>query len=137
MTSCMCFFLKPASNSEEMVSSVNWWLGGVVRLMIVPALWIALPEAFIRPFYGGQLSNSFMDHANNLNYIFTFLFGFAITAADGHGMKEVLRRGRWIYFVIGFILSIIHSLGFLLPSSLPLSIGKGFLRAGAQWIFIL
>ena len=43
----------------------------------------------------------YLDLCNQLNYITIFLLGFGLTAADEHGMKEVIRRGRWYNLVIG------------------------------------
>ena len=54
--------------------------------------------------------NFIFDICNDLGFIFIFVIGYGITAADEHGMKEVIRKGRWYYFVIGedllFLISI-------------------------------
>ena len=42
-----------------------------------------------------------MDLCNDLNYIIIFVIGFGITAADEHGMKEVIKKGRWYNLVVG------------------------------------
>ena len=44
-----------------------------------------------------------MDLCNDLNFLLVFLLGFALTAADDEGMKEVIERGRWYNFIIGRI----------------------------------
>ena len=41
------------------------------------------------------------DHCNNFKYIFIFVIGFGITAADDYCMKNVIKKGRWFYFIIG------------------------------------
>ena len=41
-------YLRPATCHEELVVAAKWWLGGGVRLGLVPGLWIALPETFLR-----------------------------------------------------------------------------------------
>jgi hypothetical protein len=94
--SCAHFFGRAAAGPEQLVAAARWWLGGTLRLGLLPGLWIALPE-MLRPWLPGQLGNPFIDIANNFNYIFIFLFGYAITAADEHGLREVARRGRWVY----------------------------------------
>ena len=45
--------------------------------------------------------NIIFDLCNDIKFIFIFVIGYGITAADEHGMKEVIRKGRWYYFVIG------------------------------------
>ena len=35
--------------------------------------------------------------------MFMFVFGFGITAAEEHGLKESFERGKWFYFVGGCI----------------------------------
>ena len=45
----------------------------------------------------------FVDLCNDLNFLLVFLLGYAITAADDEGMKEVIERGRWYNFIIGGI----------------------------------
>ena len=42
-----------------------------------------------------------MDLCNDLKFIFIFVLGYGITAADEHGMEEVVRRGRWLYLAAG------------------------------------
>ena len=42
-----------------------------------------------------------MDLCNDINYIIVFVIGFGITVADEHGMKEVIKKGRWYNLVIG------------------------------------
>ena len=61
-------------------------------------------EAFLRPFFpDGNLwfFSVFMDLCNDINYIIVFVIGFGITVADEHGMKEVIKKGRWYNLVIG------------------------------------
>ena len=41
------------------------------------------------------------DWCNNIKFIFIFMFGYGITLADENGIKEVLKRGRWYYLIIG------------------------------------
>ena len=42
------FFGRQAADPQEFVSAVQWWLGGTIRLGLVPALWLLIPEIFLR-----------------------------------------------------------------------------------------
>ena len=42
------FFGIPAADPQEFVSAVQWWLGGTLRLGLVPVLWLLIPEIFMR-----------------------------------------------------------------------------------------
>jgi len=84
----------------------------------------------------------YLDLCNQVNYVIIFVIGFAITVADEHGMKEVIRRGRWFNLIIGSLINFLHSFIFLpipLPSPWPLIV-KGiirYLRGFAEWMFII
>ena len=54
--------------------------------------------------------NIIFDLCNDIKFIFIFVIGYGITAADEHGMKEVIRKGRWYYFVIGEDLFVLISI---------------------------
>ena len=41
------------------------------------------------------------DLCNDVKFIFIFVIGYGIAAADEHGMKEVIRKGRWYNLIIG------------------------------------
>ena len=43
----------------------------------------------------------FVDICNDIKFIFIFVLGYGIMVADDHGMKEVVRRGRWFNFIGG------------------------------------
>ena len=43
----------------------------------------------------------FLDLCNDIKFIFIFMIGYGITAADDQGMKEVIRKGRWYYLCFG------------------------------------
>jgi len=139
------FFGRPAANSEEFVSAVRWWLGGTLKLGLVPALWLLLPEIFMRPWMPGQqLGNPVWDWPNNFNYIFIFVFGFGIAAAEEHGLKDVLHRGRWFYLVAGCLFSGVKSWMFQLeevlsdgPYHWTYGIINGTIKAFGEWLFVL
>ena len=96
----MCFFFRPATSPQELVTAVLWWLGTSVKLALCPILAFALPE-MARPFLPNMLGTIVVDWSNNFNYVFIFLFGYSITAADQSGMKEVLKKGHW--FILGLV----------------------------------
>ena len=54
-------------------------------------------------FPDGNLSfySVFTDLCNDFKFIFIFVLGFGIMAADDHGMKEVVRTSRWYNFIGG------------------------------------
>ena len=71
---------------------------------LVPSILIGLVEVLLRPtFPDGSLGlfSVFLDLCNDLNYILCFLLGFSLTAADGAGMKEIIRNARWINLIVG------------------------------------
>jgi len=39
------FFGRPAADPQEFVAAVHWWLGGTLKLGLVPALWLLISEA--------------------------------------------------------------------------------------------
>ena len=43
----------------------------------------------------------FLDICNDIKFIFIFVLGYGITAADAFGMKEVIKKSRWFNFIIG------------------------------------
>ena len=42
------FFGRQAGDPEEFVVAVQWWLGGTIKLAIVPPLWLLIPEICMR-----------------------------------------------------------------------------------------
>ena len=67
----------------------------------VPSLWIGAVEASLRWWFPDGRFSLVMDLCNDLKFIFIFVLGFGITAADEHGMEQVVRRGRWHYLAAG------------------------------------
>ena len=73
-------------------------------LLSVPSIWIGLVEVSLRWWFpDGNLwfFSVFMDLCNDIKFIFIFMIGYGITAADDQGMKEVIRKGRWYYLCFG------------------------------------
>ena len=74
--------------------------------MSVPSIWIGLVEVSLRWWFpDGNLwfFSVFFDLCNDIKFIFIFMIGYGITAADDQGMKEVIRKGRWFYLCLGNI----------------------------------
>ena len=139
----MCFFFKPAASPQDLVTAVLWWLGHPLKLTMFPALALMVPEVLVRPWIPNMLGSIVLDWANNFNYTFIFLFGYAITAADQSGMKEVLRRGRWLYIGIGLVLGISFSFSWYLDTLIPanlstlLAMVKLIWKVAAEWTLVL
>ena len=43
----------------------------------------------------------FLDLCNDINFIVVFFLGYAVSAADDDGMREVIQKGRWYNLIIG------------------------------------
>ena len=56
---------------------------------------------------GQDFGNPFWDWPQNFNFVFAFVIGYAVAAAEKHGLRDFLQIGRWIYFATGFLLSAI------------------------------
>ena len=70
----------------------------------MPSLFLAVTEIALRKYFpDGNLTffSVFVDLCNDINFIIIFLLGYALTAADDYGMKEVIQRSRWYNFIIG------------------------------------
>ena len=52
-----------------------------------------------------------MDWANHLNFGLIFFLGFAITAAEEHGLGGVVHHARWKYFFAGLLLTCLRAAG--------------------------
>ena len=66
----------------------------------MPSIWIGVVELTLRWKFPTSF-NIIFDLCNDIKFIFIFVIGYGITAADDHGMKEVISKGRWYNFVIG------------------------------------
>ena len=76
----------------------------LIIIIVVPSVFIGLVEVALRPYFpdGNFWFFSFLfDNCNDIKFIFIFVLGYGITAADEFGMKEVIKRGRWFNFIIG------------------------------------
>ena len=78
------------------------------------------------------------DICNDVKFIFIFVIGFGIAAADDHGMKEVIKKGRWWNLIIGTLILTIYAGNFLLEGVFAYSeFFFYFLRGFAEWLFII
>ena len=66
----------------------------------MPSIWIGVVELTLRWKFPTSF-NIIFDLCNDIKFIFIFVIGYGITAADEHGMKEVIRKGRWYYLASG------------------------------------
>ena len=69
-------------------------------LLIVPGFLIAIVEVALRWKFPTSFDLIF-DICNDINFILVFLLGYGMAAADDHGMKEVIKKGRWYNLVTG------------------------------------
>ena len=139
MFSCIYCFGKPATSPEALVNSTVWWLGSVWKLGLLPGLiFTILPPAF-----GTIIRLTLPDieyliyfavpPIPNFNYIMILIFGYTITAADAHGIKDVLQKGRWIYLCSGILLQLTCSI----PTLPYLGIIRLALVGFSEWLLIL
>ena len=152
------FFGVEAGDPKEFVAAVKWWLGGTFRLGLVPALWLLIPEVcmrfgltlywhqamwiILRPWMKGQdFGNPFWDWPQNFNFVFVFVIGYAVAAAEKHGLRDFLQKGRWIYFPTGFLLSAIKPWTFFMlkgpMTNSPYPWTYHILNGTLRWFFYL
>merc|ERR1711953_1270983 len=140
---CLNFFGYPTTTTEQFVRGVKFWLGHPLKLALVPSIFIGLVEVALRPYFPDGnfwFFSVFGDICNDFKFIFVFVLGYGITAADEHGMKEVIRRSRWYNFLGGTlilasysVLPVIYAADLAAYSLHPLLFARGF----AEWIFII
>ena len=79
--------------------------------ILVPSLWIGIVEAALRNWFpDGNLwfFGFFTDICNDIKFIFIFVMGFGLAAADEHDLKNVIKKGRWFNLVIGKSVYLCH-----------------------------
>ena len=135
----MCFFFKPAASPEELVSAVLSWLGHPLKLALLPIIPLALSNVFwIKA--PNALGTLLWDWRNNFNYTFIFMFGYVITSADEAGMRNILKRGQWLYLILGLLLGVFYSITWLiLPEELhPIFTFVAIIwSAAAEWNLVI
>ena len=68
----------------------------------MPSIWIGVVELTLRWKFPTSF-NIIFDLCNDIKFIFIFMIGYGIIAADDQGTKEVIGRGRWFYLCLGNI----------------------------------
>ena len=110
-------------------------------LILVPSLWIGLVELVFRKWFpdGRFWFLGFAnDICNDLNYIIVFLVGYGLAATDDHGMKKVIKKGRWWNLILGTLILTVYSAKFLLEGWFPYGeFFFYFLRGFAEWLFLI
>ena len=53
--------------------------------------------------FTAHTENPLMDWLNHANYGGIFFLGFAIAAAEGHGLDLVIQKWRWLYWGLSAI----------------------------------
>jgi len=138
---CCCnFFGYLTPDSDSFIRGVKFWLGNPVKLAIIPSLWIGIVEAALRNWFpDGNLwfFGFFTDICNDIKFIFIFVMGFGLAAADEHDLKNVIKKGRWFNLVIGTIILTIYSGNFFLEYIPWAKWIFWFLRGFAEWLFII
>ena len=76
---------------------VSFWKKPFV---IVPGFLIGIVEVALRWKFPTSF-NLIFDICNDVNFILVFLLGYGLAAADDHGIKEVIKKGRWYNLVAG------------------------------------
>ena len=156
---------------------MKFWLGHPVKLFFgenrkvsiskfafnlfsVPSIWIGLAELALRFWFpDGRLwfFGVFTDLCNDVKFIFIFVIGYGIAAADEHGMKEVIRKGRWYNLIIGeftghgeiqcemltliyiqgILVLTIYSGNFFVSEIIEAKFVFFYVRGFAEWLFII
>ena len=68
--------------------------------VIVPGFLFGIVEVALRWKFPTSF-NLIFDICNDINFILVFLLGYGLAAADDHGLKEVIKNGRWYNLVAG------------------------------------
>ena len=129
----------------------------MLLLYPVPSVWIGVVEVSLRWWFPDEpdgFFSVFTDLCNDVKYIFIFVIGYGITAADDQGMREVLRRGRWFYLclgnnktnnygsfntiLLGILMNLVHSVSFFWQKDIVWVRALRYsLRGCSEWGLIL
>ena len=122
-------------------------------IISVPSILIGVVELSLR--WKFPLSFNFVfDICNDFKFLFIFIIGYGLQAADEHGMKDVIKKGRWYNFITGKEINLLSLFNPIIsPGTLLLSIYSSrfivepeyqwtfwiscFLRGFAEWLFII
>ena len=141
---CLGFWFKPASTPEEFISSVKWYLGGPVKLAIIPGLLLGILETAnnLVPWPSKPFNFSTFPF---FSYMAIYILGYAVKAADKH-IQPIIDIWPWTYFTIGT--GLCTGYGLLIPAiNQPeafyflnpylRSAINGFVRGFGQWLFLI
>ena len=104
---CLNFLFKPALTPEEFVSAVKWYLGGPIRLALIPGIVIGVVET-AHLLYGGYFRSFPI-----FSYLAVFLMGYATAAAD----KEIRQHSKvwaWSCLSVGTVLCSVFGVGMVI-----------------------
>ena len=132
-----------ATTPEGFSKVIVRWLMDPIKLACKPALLISLTEITLRNFAKDKRAPALIlkDWANHCNFIALYFLGYAVMSQDDKGFPELLRKYRWWYLVIGFVVIFMYvaveTHGY--ERSLPFYayIMKCTFRGFGEWIFIL
>ena len=105
------------STYDDLVKAVLFLLGNPFKLffgkimqeyhinhnssdILVPSILIGAVELALRWKFPTSF-NIIFDVCNDFKFLFIFIFGYGLQAGDEHGMKSIIRKGRWYYLIIG------------------------------------
>ena len=71
-----------------------------VLMILVPSILIGVVELALRWKFPTSF-NLVFDICNDFKFLFIFIIGYGLQAADDHGMKNVIKKGRWYNLIIG------------------------------------
>ena len=136
---CLNFVCKPASTPDQFVAAVKWFLGGPIRLALLPGILIGLLLT---------LDNVSMQLARTLElpteafliasfpffpYLVIFMLGYATRAADKQ-IRQDSKIWSWTCFIVGTVLCIVvGSLELILVRSYT----KGLAQGIGLWLFLM
>jgi len=140
---CFNFFCKPAASPSELINSLNWYLNGPVRLMLVPGLIIYLIDILTGVWFISYevtlLESLFPNMA-------IFAFGFHIAATESSDIGRLVMKQRKTYLTIGLFLFLADAVLLLTANDLDHQNGvtshfwtplNYFFRSFGKWPFIL
>merc|ERR1712179_108790 len=114
---CLNFGFKPAATPEEFVSAMKWFLGGPIRLVILPGLLFGISEVAENLFVSSlpipaKHIYKFMPFFRFpfFSYMLIFMFGFIMGTTDEYFTKTIMKKYRWIYFIVGVVICLISAI---------------------------
>ena len=141
---CLNFLFKPAVTPESFVSSVKWFLGGPVRLALLPGILIGLVQAldnmipYDSIFFGAfSVIAFFMKSFPIFPFMVIFVLGYSTAAADLQ-IRQTSNLWSRTCFIVGVVTCIAVGLLELIfeKSGMSMAIVEGLLRGIGQWLLV-